>query len=554
MSQLPDFQRATAQALRDYQRAAVQAAARMLLEKRRALVMLPTGTGKTRTFARICADVVAGGGRVLVMAHRDELLNQAAATLRAYGLRVEVEQGPRTASAAAQVVVGSVATMRGKRKEKWARDHFDLIVIDEAHRGAAPSYRTVIDYFTTARVLGVTATPYRSDGKGLGAVFGELAYRYEMRQAIADGWLVPLKPHKITVSEVDLDGIAVRGGDFVAGQLDEAFGNDHALHAVARPLLEMAGARQAIVFAAGVAHAAELARVLNGYRPDVAVALSGQSCKELRASELERFRRGERQMLINVGLFTEGTDLPMCSCVAVVRPTRSKRLYTQMIGRGARLAEGAANIAESIELGKADCMVLDFVGVTTRHRLATTVAAMADDDIDPDVLADAETMVDQGLEVDQALELAADLVAKRRDREAREARVRYFAEEIDPFLGTVAPKVGRWAGDPASKGQLAILADHGLKPTIPLTKGDASAIIDKIGARRADGLCSLKQARRLRSMGINAAEMSREDADELFAIWREAGKEEGGKGWRMTPSELQRAAAQLESERGRNVA
>jgi superfamily II DNA or RNA helicase len=520
--------------LRDYQERHVERASRHLFETGRALVHQATGTGKTPVLARIAADVVSVGGRVLVVVHRTELALQAASTLEHFGLRAEREQGRFRASPEAEVVVASVQTMRGKRKERWDRDWFDLIVVDECHHGAAKSYTAIFDYFEHAMRLGVTATPWRGDGQSLAMIFGGLSCSYDLRTAIADGWLVPLKPQRITISEVDLDGISIRAGDFVAGQLDEAYGEDGALHAVARPLLELAGDRPTLVFAAGVESGTHLATVINNYKPGAAVALSGKSPAEQRELELSRFRRGERQMIVNVGLFTEGTDLPECSCVAIARPTRSKSLYSQMVGRATRLAAGAANIEESIRLGKADAIVLDFAGVTTRHRLASAVSLLADDDADPDVVAAAEELLEtEELDVSAALERAAELVVERAEREAREAKVRYFAQAVDPFLGAVNPVVReRWAGDPATDGQVRRLVDDGFKPPGDLTKGEASAIIGRLKERKRLGLCTAKQARYLHDRGgVDARDMPKVVADRIFKLVADAN-------WRVTRSEL----------------
>ncbi|HEU4427326.1 MAG TPA: DEAD/DEAH box helicase family protein, partial [Myxococcota bacterium] len=267
--------------LRDYQRAALDGAREQLRKgKKRVLLVLPTGCGKTVIFSEAIRLCTAKGGKALVLAHRTELLDQARKKLKAVApdLRVELEQAGARASTRADVVVASVQSLKGPRLERFPLDFFDLVIVDEAHHATAKSYRTILDHFR-ARVLGVTATPDRADETKLGEVFDAVGFTYEMRAAIADGYLVPLKLRSVVVEALDMRHVKSRGGDFVEADLVAALEGDEVLLEIAGPLPELAGDRPTIVFIAGVKNAYRLAEMLNTRtsRPGCAVALDGTS-------------------------------------------------------------------------------------------------------------------------------------------------------------------------------------------------------------------------------------------------------------------------------------
>ena len=219
--------------LRPYQDEAVAAIARELERVRATLLVLATGLGKTVTFAAVARGVVDAGGRVLVVAHRGELLDQAAATLRAFNLRVGLEKGAERLDPAElpDVVVASVQTLRGARLEAYAPDAFRLIVIDEAHHATAQSYRNVLEHFGPAKVLGVTATPDRTDGVGLGNVFDSVAYGFELRAGIKSGFLAPLKLRSVVVDALDLSSVRTLAGELRPDELEHELTRDRVLAA-----------------------------------------------------------------------------------------------------------------------------------------------------------------------------------------------------------------------------------------------------------------------------------------------------------------------------------
>lgn len=491
--------------LRPYQLAAIEAAITdFTAGRRRTLIVLPTGTGKTVVFAELVRRAAARGRRSLVLAHRSELLDQAAAKLAAAGVDAAIEQGQRRAPLDAPCVIASVQTMRGPRLERWPADAFDAIVVDEAHHAVSDSYGGILSRFARARVIGVTATPDRLDGVGLGEVFESCSYRYELRDAIRDGWLAPICARRVTLEGLDLAAVHVRAGDFDRTELAAVMTNERVLHGVAAPLLEQAGARRTIVFAVDVAHAAALAEILNRYEPSAARAIDGSASATDRAAALAAFRAGEFRILVNCALFVEGFDEPSIACVAVARPTKSRALYAQMVGRGTRLAPG-----------KADCLVLDFAA-RSRHRLIGPADVLAGRVVEDDVSELVNAAI-AGLGAGVQVEIALAEAEGHHATAAITAVVRYRTEAIDPFLELAPAPAGPDTSELATDRQRDALDRAGIgKLPDQLTKNEASRWLDAIVRRRAAGLSSLKQMRLLRRFGVDARTMTFADASAVI--------------------------------------
>lgn len=513
--------------LRDYQQAALDGARDAFRRgARAALIELPTGTGKTVVFAEASRLACAKGGKVLVLAHRTELLAQAKAKLRAVApdLRVELEQAAARASASADVVVASVQTLKGKRLERWASDAFGLVIVDEAHHATAKSYRTILEHFAPSRVLGVTATPDRADGTKLGTVFPALAFQLPLQRAIADGYLVPLHLRTVRVDALSLAHVATRGGDFVERDLVAALEGDEVLLEIAGPLPQLAGARPTIVFVAGVKNAHRLAELLNDPRtgrPGSAAALDGTTDSGVRALTLRRFERGAFQFLINVGLFTEGFDCPGVACVAIARPTQSRALYAQMVGRGTRplagtidpCADAAARTTAIAASAKPDLLVVDFTPSTSQHRLITPLDVLGVEN--PEVVDRALELLeaDPGLELLEAAARATDevLVAvRRRLATTYELTVeawdpfRILEGDLD-FTGALDVDLAAARDGVEPPGVRDELVKAGVSKAVVerLTAGQCVAVLRAVAARSRRGLCSLKAARQLRRFGLN---------------------------------------------------
>lgn len=334
--------------------------------KRRVLVSLPTGTGKTVVFAHF-PSALKMRKRLLVLAHREELLVQAQDKFRAINprLKVEIEQAGAHASDDASVVVASVPTLargNGARLARLRPDDFSIVVVDEAHHAVAPTYRRILDHFglfepgTSRLLIGFTATPRRGDHQGLGEVFEEVCYARDLREMIGGGYLAPISGWRVDTG-VSLDGVKVRHGEFVESQLADVVNTTPRNHLVVQAYRELAHGRRAIVFCVNVAHAqdVQLAFAESGIR---AATIWGALPKDERRATLARFSGGELDVITNCNVLTEGFDEPRVDCVLMARPTRSKLLYAQMVGRGTRLHPD-----------KTDLLVVDVADNSRAHQL-----------------------------------------------------------------------------------------------------------------------------------------------------------------------------------------
>lgn len=364
--------------LRPYQREARDAVnAAWDAGRNRAMVVLPTGAGKTIVFASVID--YHRERRALVIAHRDELIEQAAEKLRMVdpGAQVGIFKGARR-EGWAQVVIASIQTLAtgDNLDELLAYGRRDLVIVDEAHHAGARTYVETlrglgcIDGGTW--LLGVTATPIASD-KQLAGVFPEVVYTYDLADMIDEGFLVPPVGRRIQLG-ADLSSVRLQrgGGDFVAGDLGRALIDAEAHEIAAHAYAAHAQGRRAIVFVPTV----ELAELTAESFRKLGIsseAVSGGTKRADRHAIYRRLRTGETLAVTNAMLLTEGFDEPAVDCVMIARPTRSPVLYRQMVGRGLRLAPG-----------KADCLVMDLVGVSGRTSLygIGTMMGVPDEDLD----------------------------------------------------------------------------------------------------------------------------------------------------------------------------
>jgi superfamily II DNA or RNA helicase len=334
--------------------------------KRRVLVSLPTGTGKTVVFAHL-PSALKMRKRLLVLAHREELLVQAQDKFRSVDpqLKVELEQAGARASDDARVVVASVPTLarnRGARLSRLQPDDFSIIVVDEAHHAVAPTYRLILDHFGLFQpaaprlLIGFTATPRRGDHQGLGEVFEEVCYARDLREMIGGGYLAPMSGWRVD-THVSLDGVKVRHGEFVESELADVVNTPIRNQLLVKAYRDLARDRRMIVFCVNVAHAqaVRLAFAESGIR---AGAVWGDLPKDARRATLARFSSGELDVVTNCNLLTEGFDEPRVDCIMMARPTRSKLLYAQMVGRGTRLHPD-----------KTDLLVIDIADNSRTHQL-----------------------------------------------------------------------------------------------------------------------------------------------------------------------------------------
>ena len=466
----------------------------------RTLLVLPTGCGKTIVFCTLAKELVSRGDRVLIMAHRGELLEQAADKLRkSTGLQCAVEKAEETCMGSwFRVVVGSVQTlMREKRLEQFPEDYFDAIIVDEAHHCLSDGYQRVLQHFSEAKVLGVTATPDRGDMRNLGQYFESLAYEYSLPKAIREGYLSPIKALTIPL-QLDLSGVGVQSGDFKPGDLGTAL--DPYLESIAEEMVTHCHDRKTVVFLPLVSTSQKFRDILNrhGFQ---AAEVNGTS--DDRAQVLADFDAGRYNVLCNSMLLTEGWDCPSVDCVVVLRPTKVRSLYCQMVGRGTRLAEG-----------KDSLLLLDFLWHTERHELCHPAHLICES---PEVAKQLTRDVEEsGCPVDmvEAEQKASEEVVSQREEalaKKLEEMKRRKRKLVDPLqfemsiqsedLSGYVPAFG-WQMGPASDKQRAALEKMGIFPDEIDNAGKAALLLDKLDKRRSAGLTTPKQIRFLESRGF----------------------------------------------------
>lgn len=466
----------------------------------RTLLVLPTGTGKTIVFASVAADQVRAGDRVLILAHRGELLEQAADKLqRSTGLVSAVEKAESTClDSWFRVVVGSVQTLqRTARLERFPQDYFGTIIIDEAHHAITDGYRRILDYFSGAKVLGVTATPDRGDMRNLGEVFDSLAFEYKLTDAIKEGYLCKIMAQTIPL-QLDITSVTMSGGDYAVGDLGTAL--DPYLEQIAAEMARRCKSRKTVVFLPLIKTSQKFRDLLNahGFR---AAEVNGQS--DDRRQVLADFDAGKYNVLCNSMLLTEGWDCPSVDCVVVLRPTKVRSLYSQMVGRGTRLSPG-----------KTDLLLLDFLWITDKHELCRPADLVCEDRAVARQMT--ETLAESGCpeDIEQAAAQASeDVVAQREEALAKqlEEQRRKKAKLVDPLqyemsiqaedLAGYVPAFG-WEAGPPSEQQTAALEKLGILPDAVESAGKAALLLDRLNKRRDEGLTTPKQIRCLEKYGF----------------------------------------------------
>ena len=544
--------------LRSYQSEARDAALGALRDQQRAMVVMATGLGKTPVLAQVAKDY-SGQGRVLLLAHREELIFQMAATIeRVTGSHCDIEMGAIKSSTdmfrRSRYVASTVQTQL-HRKGKFDPKNFSLIVVDEAHRTTS-SYKTVIDYYLDANpeihILGVTATPNRTDKQELKSYYKSICYRYGIREGIDDGWLCPLKCTAVEVESLDYSDVRVAGGDLSGPDLARVMEEEKNLHAIALATLKNLNGRSALVFTVTVAQAERLTLIFNRYKPAFAEFVCGTTPKNERRAIVERFRNGSTKILCNVGVFTEGFDAPEASVAVIARPTKSTNLYSQMVGRILRPNVDNAALPDDSVCGRKDSIlssrkpfaeVLDFVDVSRRHRLATAVDLLSGSSIEAlkkkeqeeildrarRIIQEAEGPVDPDEALEQAMKLRqAEIQRQKEIEESKRAKlkaaVKFKKKTVDPFAtGLCAPRPAMHMNDvhdPPSEKQLHFLWNQGVA-TDNMSKQDATRAIGTILSRRDKGLCSMKQVALLRKYNIDGMAMTTTDASKhITAIKR----------------------------------
>lgn len=470
----------------------------------RTLLVLPTGCGKTIVFAKIAEDSVRQGDRVLILAHRGELLDQAADKIKsATGLICSTEKAEQSCLDSAarwyRITVGSVQSlMRQSRLDRFDPDYFNTIIIDEAHHAVSDSYQRVLQYFDGARVLGVTATPDRGDMRELGNVFDSLAYEYTLPRAIKEGYLSPIKAVTIPL-KLDLSGVGVQSGDFKPGDLDSAL--DPYLWQITEEMKKYCADRKTVVFLPLIKTSQKFRDILNdsGFR---AAEVNGQS--DDRAEVLADFDAGKYNVLCNSMLLTEGWDCPSVDCVIVLRPTKVRSLYCQMVGRGTRLCEGKDHL-----------LLLDFLWHTERHELCRPAHLICDNsEVAEKMTEDLADNAGCEMDIEEAAQTASDEVQAQREEtlakqiESCKSRKRKLVDPLQYEMSICAadlsgyvPAFG-WECAPPTEKQKAALEKRGIFPDEIENAGKAKLLLDRLEKRQSAGLTTPKQIRFLESRGF----------------------------------------------------
>ena len=470
---------------------------------KKTLLVLPTGCGKTIVFAKVAEECVKGGSRVLILAHRGELLDQAADKIgKSTGLGCATEKAEQTCLGSwFRIVVGSVQSMmREKRLNQFPNDYFNTIIIDEAHHCISDSYQKVLRHFPDAEVLGVTATPDRGDMQNLGTVFESLAYEYTLPKAIKEGYLSPIKAVTIPL-KIDMSAVGVQAGDFKSGDIATAL--DPYLESIAEEMEKYCSNKKTVVFLPLVKTSQKFRDILNnhGFK---AAEVNGDS--KDRAEILEAFDKDQYNVLCNSMLLTEGWGCPSVDCIVVLRPTKVRSLYCQMVGRGTRL---------SPETNKDHLLLLDFLWHTERHELCHPASLICESaEVAQKMTENMEKDAGCVIDIEEAEKTASeDVVAQREEALAKQLSEmkRRKKRLVDPLqfemsiqaedLSGYVPAFG-WEMAPPSEGQKKTLEKLGILPDAIENAGKASKILDRLDKRRREGLTTPKQIRFLESRGF----------------------------------------------------
>lgn len=491
--------------LRPYQREAVDAIHTKLTDNRSTLLVLPTGCGKTVTFGWVAREYAEQGKRTLVLAHRGELITQAVEKLSHIGLVCEKEMASHDAFCQpdCHATIATVQTLQRNRLKRWPADHFDLIITDEAHHATAGSYQKIYDHFWKAKHLGVTATADRGDKINLGGVFESVAYEMLLWDAVhyhnpetneLDPMLARLSAVQVD-TQIDLRNIRTTAGDFNQAELEEAI--RPYIEVLANETKKAIGDRPTLVFTPDVGSAQAMASALAslGMKADYV-----HGADPRRDEKIAAFQRQEIRVLCNCALLTEGFDAPHVAAVVLCRPTKSRALYCQMVGRGTRLSPG-----------KTDCLIVDFSWLVRKHDLVKPADLVTDPGMDKRTKEILDEIVGAHAEVDimEAVKTAKELKEKE-DHEKEEARriklsvkekefdcKRYKVEFVscDQWLGVKATaKPSKWVPT-ATDGQLSMMERFKIDAPAGISRDHASKLIQAAIERKDKGLATLKQMR-----------------------------------------------------------
>lgn len=484
---------------------------------RRQLIVMPTASGKT---------IVAGAAarrypRTLFIAHREELLYQAMTSLDEHaGLTCDLEKAEARAELGqnrlfddeARVVVASIQTL-DVRKERFAPDYFDLVIVDEAHHVAADSYLRTLRYFDGhAKVLGVTGTPDRADQKNLGMYFQNIAYEVGLVELIKQGYIAPLTIQTIPV-KIDLSKVSIKNGEFDATESASAI--EPYLDEIARIIAREAPKRRSIAFLPLVATSKRFVEACA--KADLrALHVDGET--KNRKDLIQEFKDGKYQILSNCAVATEGFDCPAIDCVIPLRPTKSRSLYAQICGRGFRIVEN-----------KTDCLLLDFIWLHEKHKLIRPAHLIATkleyaekmtkilEDGRRRGMDEVESAAKKALILERERKLAEEIAAQEGRKAKLMSALEYSVALKDIELGDPSAQVLMpWHAEAPTLKQLALIEKMGIDPAPVKSRGHATALIERLIVRSKNKLASPWQLRLLRRVKHPSPETLTRDEAKLY--------------------------------------
>lgn len=488
----------------------------------RQLAVLPTGSGKTILFSHITQRRMRAGQRTLILAHREELIDQAIDKLRAAtGIIADKEKAEYRASLNAHVVVGSVQSlMRQPRLERWPKDHFGLVVVDEAHHVLAKSYRGLLAHFDGhADVLGVTATPDRADRKNLGEYFENVPFEISLLDLINDGYLSRITIKSIPL-KIDLNAVKQTGGDF--DETDLANTIEPYLGEIAKALVEHASFRRTLAFLPLRATSRKFVEHCQAAGLS-ACHIDGESSD--RKEILARYAAGEFDVLSNASLLLEGFDDPGIDCIVMLRPTRSRPLYVQAIGRGTR-----------IHPAKDSLLLLDPLWLHEKHSISRPAHLIASTPEEADIITEiSQTAGGASMELDlqvmstEAQQKREEALRKRLEEAAKKkpkfVSAEDFAIQHDSLAVAEYEPTMPWESEPVTDKQLWHLKRAHIDAATVRGKGHATKLLGIMFGNQKLMLATPRQRGVMRRMGHPNAEMATaDDARRFFAgLNRKAG-------------------------------
>lgn len=533
--------------LRPYQSDCVSSIFREFEERTSTLAVMATGTGKSRVFSEVAKRMIPK--RSIIIAHRKELILQAAATLNRIGIPTEIEMAGYKANHSMfgreTAVVASVQTLisgiEQKRMEKFNPEDFGLLIVDECHHGVSDSYKVVIDHFRKnpfLKVLGVTATPDRADEEALGQIMESVAFEYEIDDAINDGWLCDIEQQIVHINGLDYSSCRTAAGDLNGADLSAIMEDESNLQGITGATLALIGTtKKTLVFTASVRHAEQCNNIFNRAHPGLSIWVNGKMPDDERDQNIRDFRSGKVRVLTNCGVATEGFDVPDTEVIVMARPTKSRALFSQMVGRGTRPLPHTVDGLDSADARKAAisasakprCIILDFAGNSGRHKLISCSDILGGKYSEEAVeLAERTVAKGGGKTVTQALkdaekELRERVERAKRDEEARKARlvakVQFTVQRVNPFdaFDLVPAKERGWdQGKRLSDKQRGVLLKLGVNPDqTPYAQG--RQLVAEACRRWRDHLCTAKQATLLKKHGFTETQnMTMKEASRII--------------------------------------